>query len=461
MKTRTSLLAVALLIASAVCHGQARETPESDDVVQTVSRFYKDYIKAGAGGLNWRERKEIAPAFVREIDRQSAMYKKLYGMDALDYDPVVMAQDMPSDMRFDLPAISGDTARLTAYTLWGMEGVDGESELPITITLVKSGPLWKISNIIDPRLRSVDVEFRGSSPSIKDLFCAYCESQRTAIGARSGDAEGLLEAAYQYICGGKSIRTDKGRAFDKKTVDLKNGYLSYDNGGAPPSSVEACFWNTSDKARKILAVNFAHDRPDAVHTFLLDFYRYDNALRSMTPAGEPWEATNLSQREFNERFGNTERRYVRFILPQSGKDIDVGIGGFNENGDRYDGVEQLNWSGNGFTTEESSDDAGRECDGASPTATIAECRRTREAVSRLPEVKAMKNALVFVVGLPSPAEPYYTVRVGEDVVHEEESRFVTLYWFHVFGVDDIRVYDVATDREMTLAEWRRNRRVHN
>jgi hypothetical protein len=289
---------------------------------------------------------------------------------------------------------------------------------------------------------TVRVAFKGASPSITDLFRAYCESQMDFIGARNADAEEMLKPAYNLICKGKSLHTDNGQIFDHKTVDLKNGYLSYCSGGAPPSGLEACFWNTANRTEKIFAVNFVHDHPDASHTFLLEFYRYNNEGQLMSPVNI-WDLTGMSETEFTETYANTELRNVRFSLPQSGKDIDVGIGGFSESGDRYDGVDFFRWNGNGFTTDE-------------PSSETSETDRIAALIVKLPEVKAIKNAVVSVEGLPSPAEAYCTVRVGEEVVYPDESHFVTIYWFRVYPNDEIRIYDVVTDSEMALDEWQKN-----
>lgn len=88
----------------------------------------------------------------------------------------------------------------------------------------------------------------------------------------------------------------------------------------------------------------------------------------------------------------------------------------------------------------------------------AETNRTIEdemfaSIFSLPEVKAIENASVMIVDSPSVTKPYYTVKVGCNL----EDHFVTSHWFYVYTTPDIeiRVYDVVTDAEMTLSEWRR------
>jgi len=77
-------------------------------------------------------------------------------------------------------------------------------------------------------------------------------------------------------------------------------------------------------------------------------------------------------------------------------------------------------------------------------------RITKDILS-LPEMK-FKNASVMFVTEPSDTEPYYTFKGGSNV----ETHFATSFWFHVYTspTDEIKVYDIVTDSEMTLEEWR-------
>lgn len=73
-------------------------------------------------------------------------------------------------------------------------------------------------------------------------------------------------------------------------------------------------------------------------------------------------------------------------------------------------------------------------------------------VLSLPEVRSLENASAMIVDAPSIAEPYYTVKAGSDL----DDHFITSHWFRVYTTPEyeIRVYDVITDTEMTLQEWR-------
>jgi hypothetical protein len=66
------------------------------------------------------------------------------------------------------------------------------------------------------------------------------------------------------------------------------------------------------------------------------------------------------------------------------------------------------------------------------------------------------RAATMIASAPSDDEPYYSVRGGSNM----EERFVTSYWFHVYVHQtgyEIKFWDVATDREMSLDEWRKEK----
>ncbi len=69
----------------------------------------------------------------------------------------------------------------------------------------------------------------------------------------------------------------------------------------------------------------------------------------------------------------------------------------------------------------------------------------------MPEM-AFEHAAVLIVDVPSEKEPYYTVKAGSNM----DSHFATSYWFHVYAPPEyeIRVYDVISDSEISLQEWR-------
>jgi len=122
---------------------------DSDVVVGVVSTFYKNYItsllKSFAGekvDYDFRRQPEVDAAFVRKIDRIIEDAQKTeFG---LDYDPVLMAQDVPKGMRYAKPVIKGGSAELIAYALW-----NGGSKHAICVSLAKKDNVWRIMDVID------------------------------------------------------------------------------------------------------------------------------------------------------------------------------------------------------------------------------------------------------------------------------------------------------------------------
>jgi hypothetical protein len=72
-------------------------------------------------------------------------------------------------------------------------------------------------------------------------------------------------------------------------------------------------------------------------------------------------------------------------------------------------------------------------------------------VLALPEMQ-FPYAVAMIVSEPSDGEPYYTVGGGSDI----DDNIVTSWWFHVYITPEyeIKIYDVCTDSEMTLGQWR-------
>lgn len=74
--------------------------------------------------------------------------------------------------------------------------------------------------------------------------------------------------------------------------------------------------------------------------------------------------------------------------------------------------------------------------------------KVRDDIFALPEAKGLS---LILDSEPTENTPYYLFTCGEN----HDDHFVTLYWFHVYqNPYEIKVYDVVTDREMTIEEWR-------
>jgi hypothetical protein len=115
-------------------------------IAGVVSTFYKNYIAAtlkaftGKVDYDFRQQPELDAVFVQKID---ALIKEAED-DVLGYDPILMAQDVPTGMRYGKPAVNGDLAELIAYKLW-----DGGSESALCVSLAKKDKAWRIIDVID------------------------------------------------------------------------------------------------------------------------------------------------------------------------------------------------------------------------------------------------------------------------------------------------------------------------
>ena len=147
---------VALCLAVGLAAWAAFFSPQAmaaeDDaraIVSVVSTFYTNYIaalrKSFAGekpDYDFRRQPEADAAFVRKIDK---LIKEAENSEAgLGYDPILMAQDVPTGMRYAKPAIKGGSAELIAYTLW-----DGGSKHALCVSLAKKGGVWRIVDVTD------------------------------------------------------------------------------------------------------------------------------------------------------------------------------------------------------------------------------------------------------------------------------------------------------------------------
>jgi hypothetical protein len=66
----------------------------------------------------------------------------------LGYDPILMAQDIPSDFQYGKPLITGNSAKLAVYASWGTP----ESKYVICVSLVKKDDNWRIIDICNKKL---------------------------------------------------------------------------------------------------------------------------------------------------------------------------------------------------------------------------------------------------------------------------------------------------------------------
>ena len=142
-----SLLLAAGLFAGVLCPGEALAgQSDAEAVTATVAAFYKNYI-ASFDDMETpfilRDQAEIDPSFT---DRIAALFAQAEDTEPgfLGYDPILMAQDVPSGMAFSEPVLFGDRAEIIAWTEWGED-----SRNPLCVVAGKTGGVWRITDVID------------------------------------------------------------------------------------------------------------------------------------------------------------------------------------------------------------------------------------------------------------------------------------------------------------------------
>ncbi len=181
---------------------------------------------------------------------------------------------------------------------------------------------------------TIKVKYAGSKPVITDFFNAYNNWCITACDENEYDRTFIANA--------------------KKTADIANGYLKYEdkNASSSYSYIECCYWNMYEKSKIIFAVNYVNAFYATANTIRLDFFEYDKASAVMRKILPPTDVLYNSG-QWYEHFSPTEMRNVQFALPQRGKDITVYIKGCNEQGESTSHTEYLKWNGCGFSSETS------------------------------------------------------------------------------------------------------------
>ena len=172
-RTTRSMFALSLAvgIAAWAAFFSPRAMAAEDDaraIVSVVSTFYKNYTaslrKSFAGAkddYDFRKQPEADASFVRKIETLIAdAQKSEYG--ALEYDPILMAQDVPTGMRYAKPVIKDGSAELIAYTLW-----DGGSKHAICVSLAKKDTTWRIIDVTDMEDEDTKRECGGMKASGK------------------------------------------------------------------------------------------------------------------------------------------------------------------------------------------------------------------------------------------------------------------------------------------------------
>lgn len=164
---------------------------------------------------------------------------------------------------------------------------------------------------------SCKVKIAGTKATIKDFAKAYCS--QCDQGSFESQALDAFNKGNSKTC----------------VVDTKNGYVKYSatqEDGAI-EAIEMCFWNTSNKNEKLVAVNRFSQSEGAGESFLY-FYRYNVKSNEMMLIDLPFDREPLPVDMLNKKVTKKVKKLVKtaqnedankympfYQLPRAGKDI--------------------------------------------------------------------------------------------------------------------------------------------
>ena len=152
--------------------------------------------------------------------------------------------------------------------------------------------------------QGIRVNYKGTKPTISDFVTAYLSQE--------DDEEMINSIREDWSRHQQGKALSNGASF---TVDVKNGFVRYDKRytGNTYSYTELSYWNCSDLAHKLLAVNrgcIEQGKPVTAQFTGLKFYTYTNQTKRMVDTS----CLDLGA-------GIHTQSEVTYALPQNGKDI--------------------------------------------------------------------------------------------------------------------------------------------
>jgi len=94
-------------------------------------------------------RNEIAHSFAQKIDKIMLEAMRDEEEEGLNYDPILLAQDVPESLEYGEPIAKNQQGEITIYQLWGYD--QDVHKRPIKVFLYRTGKSWRITDIIDQR----------------------------------------------------------------------------------------------------------------------------------------------------------------------------------------------------------------------------------------------------------------------------------------------------------------------
>ena len=158
--------------------------------------------------------------------------------------------------------------------------------------------------------KSIKVNFKGSQPTVTDFAWAALPSLNFEGEDEPGDRP-WRALEYALKLHKKGLPQEKGETL---TIDSKNGYILFECASDEDQDhifrLEVCYWNEVDGKHKLIAFNnlasYFEGKPCLTETSSFDFFRYNNATKTMVACEPPGFEIDC---------------YGIYELPRKGKDI--------------------------------------------------------------------------------------------------------------------------------------------
>jgi hypothetical protein len=140
------LLMLALLLTactSSAAPERLTTAPDSTPPEDVVRAFYQGWISAAGNPINQRiydNTDYLTPDFIQRID------DSIVAQGGIVADPLLCAQNRPSQIEVGEATITGDTASVTVQTIWA-RGPDTNATRELQVELVYNEGQWRINNV--------------------------------------------------------------------------------------------------------------------------------------------------------------------------------------------------------------------------------------------------------------------------------------------------------------------------
>ena len=164
-----------------------------------------------------------------------------------------------------------------------------EEDGPLRHTFTWDGmkPVYSKTEPFDPDEywnQPIDVNFKGTSPNIKDFVTALLSREEI------GESLNSMKQSWDLFLNGM-----KQMPGESITADTQNGYICYESEDTTESEtvrlvIECCYWNYADKQHKLVALTndlYIDGKPVFGQYTGIEFYVYDHATKSMKIAFGP------------------------------------------------------------------------------------------------------------------------------------------------------------------------------